>query len=216
VSETFQLYLVVSNPVAGFAACAEAAVAAGLPYVQLRLKNVPYGALLRVGREMRAVTRGTPTKFIVNDDVIAARDIDADGVHLGQSDMKLREARLLWPDSNSKVFGLSTHDEAQAAAAASDSPDYIGVGPVYATPTKDVPDPVLGVARAAVTIKTSSITAFAIGGIDRNRITELAGAGIRRAAVVRYVCERSRPLDAIRELQDAGNNAIANLTPAMR
>ncbi len=204
MSEPFQLYLVVSNPVAGYVECAKAAVAAGLPFVQLRMKDVPREAMARVAREMRAVTRGTQTKFIVNDDVITAREVDADGVHLGQSDITIREAKQLWPNSASKVFGLSTHDEAQAKAAFAECPDYIGVGPVHATPTKTVPDPVLGVPRAAAIIKSSAIPAFAIGGIDRSRIDELTCAGIQRVAIVRYVCERPRPLDAIRELLDAG------------
>jgi len=200
MNDNLDLYLVVTNPVAGYVACAEAAVAAGLRYIQLRMKNVARERVVQVGLEMRAVTRGTATRLIVNDDVTVARAIDADGVHLGQTDMSLTEARQLWPGSASKVFGLSTHDEAQALAALDDSPDYIGVGPIYATPTKVVADPVLGVARAAAIILRSETPTVAIGGIDRSRLPELLSRGIRHIAVVRYVCQRPRPLEAIREL----------------
>jgi thiamine-phosphate pyrophosphorylase len=202
------LYLVITEPVAGYAACTEAAVQAGLSLVQLRMKNAARASVLRVGREMRAVTQGTATRFIVNDDVELAREVDADGVHLGQTDMTLSEARRRWPGSESKLFGLSTHNEEQALGAAAESPDYIGVGPVYATPTKQVADPVLGVARAAAIIRQSPLPAVAIGGIDRDRLPELLAAQVRNFAVVRYVCQRVRPLDAIHELLNTVNEFL--------
>jgi thiamine-phosphate pyrophosphorylase len=156
-----------------------------------------------VGRELRAITYGTGTRLIINDDVAAARAVDADGLHLGQNDMTIAEAKRRWPDSEGKLFGLSTHDEAQAAAAVASAPGYIGVGPVYPTPTKRVADPILGVARAAAIIGRSPIPTVAIGGIDRERLPALLSQGIRSYAVVRYVCQRPSPLDAIRELLDA-------------
>jgi thiamine-phosphate pyrophosphorylase len=167
------------------------------------MKGASRDEVISVGHEMRAITRGTATRFIVNDDVFVARAVDADGLHLGQTDLRLDEARRLWPGSEGKSFGLSTHSEEQALAAASQSADYIGVGPVYATPTKRVADPVLGVARTAAIVKQSQLPAVAIGGIDRIRLPELFAAGIRNFAVVRYVCERARPLDAIVELLEA-------------
>ncbi len=200
----FGLYLVITTPVAGYAACTEAAVQAGLRTVQLRMKDAGRDEVVRVGHEMRSITRGSSTRFIVNDDVEVARKVDADGLHLGQTDMTIGAARRLWPGSESKIFGLSTHGEAQAlaasAAAPGDAPDYIGVGPVHATPTKRVADPVLGVTRAAAIIRQSKLPAVAIGGIDRDGLPALLAAGIRHFAVVRYVCQRARPLDAIREL----------------
>lgn len=203
------LYLVITNPVAGYAACTEAAVQAGLRYVQLRMKDTPRAEILRVGHEMRAITRGSMTRFIVNDDLEVARAVDADGLHLGQTDMTLTEARKLWTASETKIFGLSTHSEPQALAAASQQPDYIGVGPVYATPTKRIADPVLGVARASAIVQGTTIPAVAIGGIDRDRLPELLAAGLRNFAVVRYICSRARPLDAITELLDTAAESLA-------
>jgi thiamine-phosphate pyrophosphorylase len=203
------LYLVLTDPVAGYATCTEAAVRAGLRHVQLRMKGGARAEIMRVGHELRAITRGTGTRFIVNDDVAVARAVDADGLHLGQNDMSIAEARRCWPEHEGKLFGLSTHDEAQAATAAAAAPDYIGVGPVYATPTKRIPDPVLGVARAAAIVHRAPMPTVAIGGIDRERLPELIASGVRSYAVVRYVCQRPRPLDAIRELLDTTTEAMA-------
>lgn len=207
--DAFGLYLVITDPVAGYVRCAEAAVQAGVRYVQLRMKDASKEEVIRVGREVRAVTRGTATRFIVNDDVAVARDVDADGLHLGQADMTITDARRLWPDCEGKLFGLSTHDERQAATAATHLPDYIGVGPIHSTPTKRVADPVLGVARASSIARQSPIPVVGIGGIDRASLPEVLAAGIRNFAVVRYVCQRARPLDAIRELQSIAAERLA-------
>lgn len=198
--EVFGLYLVVTDPVSGYDACTEAAVECSLRYVQLRLKDRPREDVVQVAKRMRAITRGGSTRFIVNDDVSVAREVDADGVHLGQTDLPLAEARRLWPSDTPKFFGLSTHDEVQAEAALSQSPDYIGVGPVYATPTKRIADPVLGVARAASIVERSQLTSVAIGGIDAQRLAELLRMKIRNFAVVRYVCQHPKPVEPIREL----------------
>lgn len=211
--EHFGLYLVITDPVAGYDACTEAAVECGVSYVQLRMKERPYDEVVRTGRRMRAITQDTPTRFIVNDDVSVARTLDADGVHLGQADMNLTQARSLWPSEDKKLFGLSTHDEAQAATALAQQPDYIGVGPVYATPTKRIADPVLGVARAANIVNSAPMTAVAIGGIDLARLAEVLRAGIRNFAVVRYVCQDRDPTSRLRELmnlwQDARRNDVS-------
>jgi thiamine-phosphate pyrophosphorylase len=210
MNEEFGLYLVVTDPVAGYVACTLAAVECGLRYVQLRMKNAVRSEVTRVGHAMRAITRGTATRFIVNDDLSVARAVDADGLHLGQSDMTVAVARQLWPESETKLFGLSTHSAAQAFAAVQSAPDYIGVGPVYATPTKRVADPVLGVDCAAAIVHQSEVLAVAIGGIDRNKLPHVLAAGMRNYAVVRYVCQRAQPSDAIRELLDTASEFLAN------
>lgn len=201
--EAFGLYLIMTDPVAGYAACAEAAVRRGVRYLQLRMKGASRDAVLETARRVRAITRGSDTLFIVNDDVTIARDVDADGVHLGQGDMPLSEARRLWPAAGRR-FGLSTHDERQARDAVALAPDYIGVGPLFPTPTKAVRDPVLGPERAAAIIGASPLTAVAIGGIDRGNLDDLLRRGIVNYCVVRAVNRRPDPEEAIRELQSAG------------
>ena len=138
----FGFYLVITNPVVGYARCAEAAVRAGVKIVQLRMKHAAREDILREAREMRRVTQGTETLFIVNDDPALAAEAEADGVHVGQDDMSPVEVRAKFPQL--KVVGLSTHNLDQVRASWEQPIDYIGVGPVYATPTKDIPDPTLG------------------------------------------------------------------------
>lgn len=200
--EAFGLYLILTDPLVGYEACARAAVAAGVRYLQLRIKHRPDSDILPIAREVRRITAGSSTRFIVNDSVAVARAVDADGVHLGQDDMPLDEARRLWPVPG-KLFGLSTHSEEQALAATSldPPPDYIGVGPVHATPTKDKPDPVLGEVRAGAIIRSSPLTTVAIGGIDPDNLPSLLAAGAINFAVVRYVNRSPRPQQAIAELQ---------------
>ncbi len=195
----FGLYLVMTRPLVGYARCCEAAVQAGVRMVQLRMKDEPRDEILRVGRELRRLTKGTATTFIVNDDPSIAAEVEADGVHVGQGDMPVHEVRRLFPSL--RIVGLSTHNLAQAQKAVGEKPDYIGVGPVYATPTKKIPDPTLGVEKAAEMIASVPFPAVAIGGLDATTLPNVLAAGARNAAVVRAVCGSSDPLAAIRKLQ---------------
>lgn len=198
--EDFGLYLVMTDPVVGYARCCEAAVRAGVGMVQLRMKDAPRADVLATAKELRAVTSGTATRFIVNDDPSVAAEAGADGVHVGQDDLSVAEVRARFPGLG--IVGLSTHNPDQARASVAQAPDYIGVGPVHATPTKKIPDPVLGVARAAEMIRSVRVPAVAIGGLDAATLPEMIRAGARNWAVVRAVCGSSAPYDAIRALQD--------------
>jgi thiamine-phosphate pyrophosphorylase len=200
MGEAFGLYLVMTAPVAGYEACAAAAVRCGVRYLQLRMKGAPRDAVLETALRAREITIGSDTLFFVNDDVTIAREVDADGVHLGQSDLPIDEARRLWT-APGKRFGLSTHDERQALLASRLSPDYIGVGPVFATPTKADPDPVLGIERMAAIVRSSPVATVAIGGIDRGNLADVLRRGARNFCVVRAVNGRPDPETAIRELQ---------------
>jgi thiamine-phosphate pyrophosphorylase len=154
-----------------------------------------------MARRLRAITAGSATRLIVNDDADAAAEAEADGVHLGQEDEPLVEARRRHPEL--KIFGLSTHNEAQAATAAAlrPPPEYIGVGPIFPTPTKTRPDPVLGLKRAGRILAATPITAVVIGGIDEHNLPDVLRAGARNFAVVRAVCADPDPAAAINRLQ---------------
>ena len=192
----FGFYLVITNPVVGYAKCAEAAVRAGVKIVQLRMKHASREDILREAREMRRVTLGTDTLFIVNDDPSIAAEVEADGMHVGQDDMPPAEVRMRFPGL--KVVGLSTHNLAQVQASRAQPIDYIGVGPVYATPTKDIPDPTLGLETMGRMIAEAAHPAVAIGGIDAERLPAVQAAGARNWAVVRAVCSAADPYEAIR------------------
>lgn len=196
----FGFYLVITNPVVGYAKCAEAAARAGIKIVQLRMKHAAREDVLREAREMRRVTRGTGTLFIVNDDPAIAAEAEADGVHVGQDDMPPAVVRAKFPQL--KVVGLSTHNLDQVRASLGQPIDYIGVGPVYATPTKEIPDPTLGPEMAGRMIAASRVPAVAIGGINAETLPAVLAAGARNFAVVRAVCQSPDPYSAIKSLME--------------
>lgn len=194
----FGFYLVMTAPHVGYAQCAEAAVQAKVPVLQLRMKHTPPAEILKVARQVREITRNTATTFIVNDDPELAVACHADGVHLGQDDLPIDVARRTYPQLS--LFGLSTHNLEQVRQAHLLKPDYIGVGPVYATPTKDIPDPTLGLGLMQEMIAEAPCPAVAIGGINAERLPAVLQAGARNFAVVREVCQSPEPYEAILRL----------------
>lgn len=202
----FGFYLVMTNPKVGYVDCAKAAVKAGVKIIQLRMKHAPREEIVAMARQVREVTKGTETKFIVNDDPSIAAEVGADGVHVGQDDMSVAEVRAKYPEL--QIVGLSTHNPEQARAAIALKPDYIGCGPVWATPTKDIPDPTLGVETAVAMAKSVPFPAVCIGGIDFERLPELLKAGAKNYSVVRAVCASDDPYQAILKLKEIEKNSI--------
>jgi thiamine-phosphate pyrophosphorylase len=155
------------------AGAARRAVEAGATVVQLRVKGVPTEELVRRGRGLGALG----VTIIVNDDVAAAVELGADGVHLGQGDEgaeHARAARLLLGRS------VATVDEAQAAAA-----DYLGAGPVWDTPSKADADPAIGLEGLGAICAAASVPVIAIGGIDAQNAGDCIRAGAAGVAVIR-------------------------------
>lgn len=198
--ERFGLYLIATNPVAGYEAVARAAVACKVRYLQLRIKEVKRETIVETARMYRDITHGTATRFIVNDDLSIAMEVDADGVHLGQTDLSVTAARRQW-NAPGKIMGLSTHSMEQATQALAVEPDYIGVGPVYPTLTKADADPVLGPDAAGRIAQAISITAVAIGGITDANLPQLLACGIENYCVVGAVNASADPAASIRTLQ---------------
>lgn len=203
----FGLYLVMTDPVVGYDECCKAAVRAGVRMVQLRMKDTPRDEIVSVARQLRQITAGTETSFIVNDDPSIAAEVAADGVHVGQTDMTVTEVRRRYPQL--KIVGLSTHNLAQAHAAIDENPDYVGVGPVYATPTKKIPDPTLGPEMAGRMIASVPFPAVAIGGINTDTLPSVLAAGARNFAVVRPVCKSQDPYGAIMALNEISGRNLA-------
>ena len=204
--EEIGLYLVMTNPLVGYERCCEAAVRAGVRMVQLRMKHRPRAEIVEMAKKLRAITAGTATRFIVNDDPSIAAESGADGVHVGQDDMPVAEVRRRYPMLG--IVGLSTHNIDQARLAVAAQPDYIGVGPVWATPTKDIPDPTLGIDAAVAMVKSVPFPAVCIGGIDESRLPALLGAGVVNYSVVRAVCGSPDPYAAILRLREIGKRAV--------
>ncbi len=190
----FGFYGILTHPRLGYRRLAAILVQRQVPYIQLRMKRVPRVEVARKARELRRIVVG-PSKLIINDDPEIARDEGADGVHLGQEDMPLPDARaIVGPDA---IIGLSTHNLDQTRAACALQPDYIGVGPVYTTPTKDIPDPVLGLDRMADMIAAATVPAVAIGGIDLHNLPDVLAAGARNLCAVRAINGAEDPAAAL-------------------
>lgn len=200
MKENFGLYLILTDPIAGYEACAQAAVDCGVRYLQLRMKNASRTDLLETARTLRTITHGSHTHFIVNDDLSVAIESDADGVHLGQGDQRLTEARQTW-NSPHKIFGLSTHNQEQSTQAQFLAPDYIGIGPIFPTSTKANAGPAVGILKATQIVQSTPFTTVAIGGINSSNLPSLLNAGIGNFCVVQAVQQATDPAAAIRTLQ---------------
>jgi thiamine-phosphate pyrophosphorylase len=177
-----------------------AALRGGVDIVQLREKQLPQREIERSAQTFRRLCDTHSALFIVNDDPDLARACDADGVHVGQEDMTAAEARAaLGPDA---IIGLSTHSEEQIAAAAEQPIDYLSVGPIWETPTKQGRPAVgLGLIRHAAAAAPHPF--FAIGGIDASNAAQVVDAGARRMCVVRAIRDAENPTAAAEELRDA-------------
>ena len=166
-------------------ALAGALVEGGARVVQLRIKGAEAGEMLAMARVLAPWCRTRGVGLIVNDRVDVALAAGADGVHLGQDDLPLAAARAIVPAGF--VVGVSTHDEAQARAAAEGGANYLGFGPCFTTTTKHNPDPVVGLPRLARVCAGSPIPVVAIGGITLDTVAAVVAAGAAAAAIIRAV-----------------------------
>ena len=174
----------------------DAIFSAGVDIVQLREKDAEAGDLLRWGQVFKAAAAAHGGLFVVNDRPDVAAVLEADGVHVGQNDLPAAAVRRFV--GKDVLIGLSTHDEAQVSGASPEA-DYVCVGPVYETPTKEGrPATGLGIVRFAAERETRPW--FAIGGINEETLRDVVDAGARRIVVVRAVTEATDPLEAVRML----------------
>ena len=172
----------------------EAAVRGGVDLVQLREKSLADAAVLSVLEEARAITRRLGVPLVVNDRPDLAVLVGADYVHVGQDDMPAAAARRF-----GLPVGLSTHSPAELDRAEA---DYVGVGPVHATPTKEG-RPAVGLELVRYAAEHARVPWFAIGGIDADNVADVVGAGATRIAVVRAIGDADDPERAAAELRSA-------------
>ncbi|MFD2168825.1 thiamine phosphate synthase [Tumebacillus lipolyticus] len=166
-----------------------AAISGGVDCVQLREKDFTGRELLEAGRLIRHITRELHVTFIVNDRIDVARAVDADGVHLGQSDLPIQAARdILGPG---KIVGLSTHNVQEAMEAERLGADYIGLGPMRKTMTKLDTEPVVGPAGVKKVREHVSLPIVAIGGIKEDDVAEIIRSGASSVAVVSAIIASS-------------------------
>ena len=157
-------------------------VAGGARLIQLRDKDASAKELLQAAIACLKVTRAAGATLIINDRVDVALTSNADGVHLGQEDLGVEEAREILGDD--KIIGISTHTIDQFLAAMETSANYIAVGPVYPTASKENPAPVVGLDLVREARKISDRPIVAIGGITPERAREVIDAGADSVAVI--------------------------------
>jgi len=163
----------------------EAWLGAGVRLVQLRAKRLPAGPFLELADRVVALARAAGATLIVNDRVDLARMAGADGVHVGQDDLPAAAARVQLGDA--AIVGVSTHNEAQLGDAIAMPVNYLAIGPVFATSTKERPDPVVGLAGVSAArrcLADDGRALVAIGGITLDRASSVIDAGADAVAVV--------------------------------
>ena len=174
------------------------AVAGGVTMVQLREKDAATGEFVELGRRLMSLLKPLGVPLIINDRVDVALAVDADGVHIGQSDMSYADARrLLGPE---KIIGLSVENFEDLESANKLDVDYIGISPVYGTQTKtDTAEP-FGLEGLRKAVEMSVHPTVAIGGMNVATVGEVIAAGTDGVAVVSAICSAESPRDAAAEL----------------
>jgi len=176
-----------------------AAVRGGVTAVQLREKSCPFEEYVDIARRVQKVLEPSGVPLIINDRADVALTAGAAGVHLGQGDMPPAEARkLLGPDA---VIGLSVETPEQAAAADHLDVDYLGISPIFPTPTKTDLVTAWGLQGLRLVRARSRHRLIAIGGINSSNAAEVMEAGADGVAVVSSICSAPDPEAAARELR---------------
>ena len=195
------LYLVTDRPLSGgrdMAWIVREAAAGGVTMVQLREKECSTAEFIQLARELKAALAPLGIPLIINDRVDVALAVDADGVHIGQSDMPYATARKLL--GSNKIIGLSVETMDEVIAANALDVDYIGISPVYATPTKTDTLTPFGLDGVDEVMRCSRHRCVAIGGMNRDTVGEVIAHGVEGVAVVSAIVAAPSPREAAAEL----------------
>ncbi len=178
-----------------------AALAAGAPVAQLRVKGVTDSDLYDLGRRLMALCDEYGATCVVNDRVDIAVAIGAHGTHLGNTDLPIEAVRRVAGPGH--LIGGTAREPVLAARLVAEGADYLGIGPAYATSTKDgLPDP-LGAEGIGAVARAVAVPVIAIGGITIDRVPDLMAAGAHGVAVVTAISDAADPAAATRELLNA-------------
>lgn len=180
----FNLYLVADPSLVqnDFFTSVKRAIDGGVKAIQFRGKNLTAKELLRTGEKLRVLTAKQSVKFFLNDRLDIAMALDADGVHLGQNGFSAGFARKL--TNNRFLVGVSTHNIREAMKAEADGADFVTFGPIFATSTKLVYGPPVGLKRLLNVTKRLKIPVFAIGGVKKETIKYVIEKGAYGVAVI--------------------------------
>ncbi|MCP5006869.1 MAG: thiamine phosphate synthase [Planctomycetes bacterium] len=195
-----RIYVLISSNIASLPVkeTAELVVRGGADAIQLREKTMSDCEFISLGWQIRELTNKSDTLLIINDRINVAKELDADGVHLGQHDSSIGLAKeSLGTD---KIVGASTHNISQAIQAQRDGADYIATGPIYPTETKAMELPVgTGLIREA--IKVINIPIIAIGAINLSNLDQVLRAGASRIAVCSAIISTNDIFNSTREFK---------------
>ncbi|EJA7358032.1 thiamine phosphate synthase [Vibrio alginolyticus] len=189
----YRLYLVTDDQqdLATLKRVVRKAVEGGVTMVQVREKHGDVRAFIERAQAVKDILKDTDVPLIINDRVDVALAVDADGVHLGQSDMPANIAReLIGPN---KILGLSIENEEQLAEAGYLPIDYIGLSAIFATPTKTNTKKHWGIDGLKMALETTSLPIVAIGGINESNIPQLSATGVHGLALVSAICHAEDP-----------------------
>ena len=196
------LYVIIDTPALkgrSHVEVASQAIRGGAKTIQLRDKIQSKKELLPIAKQLKKLCAEHDVLFIMNDHFDLALAVDADGLHLGQDDLPVKVARKLLPID--KILGRSARTVDQAVAAESEGADYIAVGSMYPTPTKETAQ-VVGPERLRQIRQTVTLPLVAIGGINKDNAAEVMAAGADSLAVIRAVVQAEAPEEAARQLVD--------------
>lgn len=177
---------------------------AGVKLIQYREKNKTAKEMINIAKKLRQLCSMYDALLIINDRIDIAKIVDADGVHLGQDDIDINSARKLLGED--KIIGISTHKPDDAIIAQENNADYIGVGPVFKTPTKPTTTPV-GLEYVKWVSQNIKIPFYAIGSIDETNVNEVINAGATRVAAIRALMNASDINKTVSKFNEVLNNA---------
>lgn len=201
MKNALKLYLVTDRPLSlgrDIEEIVREAVEGGVTMVQLREKECPTGEFVALAKRLKALLAPLGVPLIINDRVDVALAVDADGVHIGQSDMPYEVARRLL--GKEKIIGLSVENFSDLEVANTLDVDYVGISPVYGTPTKsDTAEP-FGLEGLRRAVEMSVHPTVAIGGMNAQTIGEVMATGTDGVAVVSAICTAPSPRKATEEL----------------
>lgn len=178
--------------------CVKAALDGGASFIQLREKNLPYDEFLKEALKIKALCKEYCVPFVINDNVKLAKEIDADGVHIGQNDIDIGMAKKIL--GNNKIIGVSAQNISQAYAAEERGADYLGVGAIFPTESKSDADNV-SIDTLKSICKNINIPVVAIGGINSENISKLEKSGIRGIAVISAIFAQKNITSATKKLR---------------
>lgn len=183
----------------------EEALKAGVTFVQLREKHASYDEMVDLAKKIKALTDRYNVPFVIDDNIEVAKAVDADGVHIGQSDTEAKKARQML--GNNKIIGVSASNVKEAVEAEKNGADYIGIGAMFPTDTKkDHRD--LTFEEAKKITSSVNIPVVAIGGINSRNIMELKGTGVDGVAVVSAIFASDDRYAAAKELLELSKKMV--------